>query len=611
MTLPQLIHGYWHQLTSRRKKQLIALLALMVLASFAEVLSLGAVLPFLGVLVQPERVFSHPAIQPTLAALQIGSPQQLLLPFTLIFICAALLAGGMRLLLLYVSSKLSFAIGADFSYQIYRRTLYQPYAVHVARNTSEIISGVTGSCHQLYMDAQHSLLVDCGLFQGAETSADGRTGDDALSINFDISTLKALLLTHVHIDHVGRLPHLLAAGFKGPILCSEPSARLLPVVLEDAFRLTVSTDNRQVQQYLEQIQKRTVALPYNSWYTLVDSTQLRARIRLQRAGHILGSAYIECDLRYPATGQQTRVVFSGDLGAPYAPLLAAPKPPYQADILVLESTYGDRLHQDRRNRRQRLKAVIDQALRDNGSVLIPAFSIGRTQELLYELEDIIQQSLAQRGEPLTTTSQTTATDTTDWPNLPVILDSPLASRYNQVYHELEGFWDAEARQRLKRKRNPLKFAQLLTIDSHADHQKVLQHLTQTARPAIVIAASGMCSGGRIVNYLKAMLGDPRHNVVFVGYQAKGTPGQAIQQYGPTGGYVDLDGERIDIKAGIATLNGYSAHADQQGLVNFATRMRKPPSEIRLVHGEREAKQALAQALQKRYATKAKTVQITL
>jgi ATP-binding cassette subfamily B protein len=143
MTLPQLIHGYWHQLTSRRKKQLIALLALMVLASFAEVLSLGAVLPFLGVLVQPERVFSHPAIQPALAALQIGSPQQLLLPFTLVFICAALLAGGMRLLLLYVSSKLSFAIGADFSYQIYRRTLYQPYAVHVARNTSEIIGGVT------------------------------------------------------------------------------------------------------------------------------------------------------------------------------------------------------------------------------------------------------------------------------------------------------------------------------------------------------------------------------------------------------------------------------------------------------------------------------------
>jgi metallo-beta-lactamase family protein len=459
-------------------------------------------------------------------------------------------------------------------------------------------TGVTGSCHQLHMDAQHSLLVDCGLFQGAETSAEGRTGDDALHISFNIRTLKALLLTHTHIDHVGRLPYLLAAGYKGPILCSEPSAKLLPLVLEDAFRLTISDDNRQVQQYLDQVGKRIVALPYNHWFTLVDGPELKARIRLQRAGHILGSAYVECDLRYPATGQQTRVVFSGDLGAPYAPLLAAPKPPYQADILVLESTYGDRLHQDRRNRRQRLKAVIDQALRDNGSVLIPAFSVGRTQELLYELEDIIHQSLSQQGEPHAASHP--ASDTTHWPSLPVILDSPLASRYTQIYQELDAYWDAEAQQRLKRNRNPLKFAQLLTIDSHADHQKVLQHLTQTARPAIVIAASGMCTGGRIVNYLKAMLGDARHNVVFVGYQAKGTPGHAIQQYGPTGGYVDLDGERIDIKAGIATLNGYSAHADQQGLVNFATRMRKPPSEIRLVHGEREAKEALAGALRHKY-----------
>ena len=191
----------------------------------------------------------------------------------------------------------------------------------------------------------------------------------------------------------------------------------------------------------------------------------------------------------------------------------------------------------------------------------------------------------------------------------MILDSPLASRYTQTYQALQDYWDAEARQRLTRGRNPLGFANLITVDSHADHQKVLQHLTQTARPAIVIAASGMCSGGRIVNYLKAMLGDPSHNVLFVGYQAKGTPGQIIQQYGPKGGYVDLDGERIHIKAGIATLGGYSAHADQQGLVNFVTRMRHWPSEIRLVHGEANAKRELAKALRVRYASKHRQVEI--
>ena len=465
-------------------------------------------------------------------------------------------------------------------------------------------SGVTGSCHQLHMDDQHSLLVDCGLFQGAETSADG-SSSAVPDITFDIRTLKALILSHVHIDHIGRLPHLLAAGYKGPILCSEPSARLLPLVLEDAFRLSFGNNDKQLQSYLQLIGQRTRALPYKTWLTLVDTPQLNAKIRLQRAGHILGSAYIECELSYPQSGTKKRVVFSGDLGAPYAPLLAAPKPPYAADILVLESTYGDRLHDNRSNRRQRLQALVEQALRDKGTVLIPAFSIGRTQELLYELEDIIHRAGA--------SSQTDGdcSDCQQWPSLPVILDSPLASRYTQTYQTLQDYWDAEARQRLKRGRNPLGFANLITVDSHADHQKVLQHLTQTARPAIVIAASGMCSGGRIVNYLKAMLGDPRHNVLFVGYQAKGTPGQIIQQYGPKGGYVDLDGERIHIKAGIATLGGYSAHADQQGLVNFATRMRKPPSEIRLVHGEREAKEALEGALRQKYAAKAQTVEITL
>ncbi len=179
-------------------------------------------------------------------------------------------------------------------------------------------SGVTGSCHQLHMDDQHSLLVDCGLFQGAETSADG-SSSAVPDITFDIRMLKALILSHVHIDHIGRLPHLLAAGYKGPILCSEPSARLLPLVLEDAFRLSFGNNDKQLQSYLNLIRQRTRALPYKTWLTLVDTPQLNAKIRLQRAGHILGSAYIECELSYPQSGTKKRVVFSGDLGAPYAP----------------------------------------------------------------------------------------------------------------------------------------------------------------------------------------------------------------------------------------------------------------------------------------------------
>ncbi|MCQ4346619.1 MBL fold metallo-hydrolase [Pseudomonas stutzeri] len=471
-------------------------------------------------------------------------------------------------------------------------------------------NGVTGSCHQLLIDSDNSLLVDCGLFQGAETSADGQHGSDNPAVDFDIRSIKALVATHVHVDHVGRIPFLLAAGYKGPILCSLPSAKLLPLVLEDAFRLGIGRDERQLQRYLKLVEQRIVGLPYNTWFNLIDTPRLQTRIRLQRAGHILGSAYVECDIRKLPGGDKKRIVFSGDLGAAHAPLLPAPRPPYGADILVLESTYGDRRHESRANRRQRLQAVIEKALADQGTVLIPAFSIGRTQELLYELEDIVHRMTPRPRTPQRQEAEPSrqATDS-PWPSLPIVLDSPLASRFTGLYRELQPYWDAEAQRRLSKGRNPLQFANLLTVDSHEQHLAMVRHLGQSARPAIVIAASGMCSGGRIVNYLKAMLGDPRHNVLFVGHQAKGTPGQIIQQYGPRGGYVDLDGQRLQIRAGIATLGGYSAHADQQGLAGFVTRMRRWPAEIRLVHGEPGAKQSLASELQARYAQRQQPLSI--
>lgn len=466
--------------------------------------------------------------------------------------------------------------------------------------------GVTGSCHQLRMNASTSLLIDCGLFQGNDASIPGYPGADCLSIEFSLDTIKALVATHVHIDHVGRIPYLLAASFDGPILCSEPSAKLLSIVLEDAFKLGFSRDRAKIEQYIQLVEQRIIALPYKQWFTLTDTDELLARIRLQRAGHILGSAYVEVDLAYPQTGESKRVVFSDDLGAPHAPFLMPPESPERADILILESTYGDRLHEDRSSRRYRLEAVIEKALEDQGTVLIPAFSIGRTQELLYELEDIIQSKQSAKSVPvgaslLANNAATPTSDEPNWPELPIILDSPLASRFTDAYRTLKPFWNEEARGRIQSGRRPLAFEQLITIDSHSDHQRIVNHLAQTARPAIVIAGDGMCSGGRIVNHLKAMLGDRRHNVLFVGYQAQGTPRHAIQTYGPKGGYVDLDGERIDIRAGITSIGGYSAHADQEGLVEFVTGMQQWPAEIRMMHGERQAKQDLVDKLKVRYA----------
>jgi metallo-beta-lactamase family protein len=278
-------------------------------------------------------------------------------------------------------------------------------------------------------------------------------------------------------------------------------------------------------------------------------------------------------------------VFSGDLGAPYSPLLPAPKSPFRCDELIIESTYGDRQHEGRRLRRKRLRQTVERCLKNKGTVLIPAFSIGRTQELLYELEEIIHRAMTKRS---------TSKQAEQWQNLDIIVDSPLASGFTAHYRALKTLWDAEARAKVKVGRHPLSFEQLITISSHQEHMQTVNYLAQSGRAAIVIAASGMCAGGRMQNYLKALLPDPRTDVVFIGYQAKGTPGRDIQTYGPRGGFVYLDGQKIEIQAGIHTLGGYSAHADQKDLVNFVKRMRYKPTDIRIVHGDDEAKAALKQ-----------------
>jgi len=434
------------------------------------------------------------------------------------------------------------------------------------------VNGVTGSCHELHLNAENSILIDCGLFQGAETSPNGSSFEQ-LKIDFPIEQVQALVVTHCHIDHVGRIPYLLAAGFKGKIYCSEPTAQLLPLVLEDAIKIGFTKDKALVEKFLTLIQTRIVALPYKQWQAipLLNIAQI-VKIKLQPAGHILGSAYVECDFN------QQRIIFSGDLGASYAPLLPSPKSPYKADILVIESTYGDKNHENRKARRKQLKTVIEKCFTNSGVILIPAFSIGRTQELLYELEDIIYHF-----------KQLPAAKSKNWDDIEIIVDSPLANKFTEVYKKLRPYWDKEANKKINAGRHPLSFEQLTTINAHQDHLNAIDYLKRTARPCIVLAASGMCTGGRIVNYLKALIEDQRTDILFVGYQAIGTTGQQIQKYANKKGYIELDGKRLSINAGVYTLSGYSAHADQAGLLRFIKGMRKKPKDIRLVHGDQSAK----------------------
>lgn len=438
------------------------------------------------------------------------------------------------------------------------------------------VTGVTGSCHRLSINASDtnaafSVLIDCGLFQGIEAGQDELTKKQ---VNFPIDDVRAVLLTHCHIDHVGRLPYLLAAGFNGPIYATKATALLLPLVIEDALKVGVTRNASIIRSVKARLTKQLKGIDYGQWFSLADN--LKAKFKV--AGHIIGSAYIEFNVsQQQKAGKKAskRVVFSGDLGAPYSPLLAAPKSPYRCDELVIESTYGDRCHESRANRRAMLQQTIERCLANSGTVLIPAFSIGRTQELLYEIEHIIH---TQGG---------------DWKKLDVIVDSPLAASFTKYYRQLKDLWDKEAQRKLSAGRHPLSFEQLLTVNSHTEHEALLARLKQTGKPSIVIAASGMCAGGRMQNYLQALLGDARTDVVFVGYQAVGTPGRDIQQYGPGGGYVVFDdGVRTDIRAGVYTLGGYSAHADQKDLINFVKRMRQRPEIIRVVHGDEVAKQTL-------------------
>jgi len=448
------------------------------------------------------------------------------------------------------------------------------------------VDGVTGSCHQLCIDQNSSVLIDCGLFQGAETS--GKSHAEYLQIDFPLSDVKALIVTHCHIDHVGRIPYLLAAGFRGPIYATKATASLLPLVIEDALKVGVTRDKRLIDACLKHLKRLIEPVEYRKWVRLPvneKSHRDQVRFKFQPAGHILGSAYVEIESKTTIEHKSSthRVVFSGDLGSPYTPLLAAPKSPYRADTLVIESTYGDKCHQGRKHRTAKLKQVIERATQDNGVVLIPAFSMGRTQELLYEFEEVIHKY----GKASSL-----------WQNIEIIIDSPMAARFTEQYLAFKELWDNEAKRRNNQRRHPLDFEQLYTVDSHEQHMQTVKYLAERKKPAIVIAASGMCQGGRIAKYLKAFLSDKTADVIFVGYQARGTIGRAIQQYGPAGGYVDIDHQRFYINAQIHTISGYSAHADQKDLLNFVKRMRIKPKHIKIVHGDEEAKQALKHEYEK-------------
>lgn len=275
---------------------------------------------------------------------------------------------------------------------------------HGGKNT------VTGSCHELTIN-RSGILIDCGLFQGKDAASDPI---ESLIIEFPIEHIEALIITHTHIDHIGRLPWLLAAGFNKPIYCTSATAALIPLMLEDGLKLQLGLNKKQRKKVLDKIESLIRATPYSKDVILDEGM---GTFRFSPAGHILGSAYIEFELP-----NKEVVVFSGDLGPRNTPLLPDPVSPPQSDYLVIETTYGNKSHEDVAARSQRLEAIVQKSLQNGGVILIPAFSVGRTQELLFDIERLIEHSI-----------NTQSTKDDFWQALPIILDSPLAQKVTKQY----------------------------------------------------------------------------------------------------------------------------------------------------------------------------------
>jgi len=431
-------------------------------------------------------------------------------------------------------------------------------------------TGVTGSCHELVLDESKSLLVDCGMFQGTDV-AEHRS----MEIEFSISNVLSLIVTHVHTDHVGRIPYLLEAGFRGPIFCSIPTSRLLPIMLEDGMKLGITRNKEKIRTFLGELKGLLRPLEFDEWVPIPGG----AKIRLTPSGHILGACMVEIDYN------EERFVFSGDVGSRHTPILYNPKSPERADVLVLESTYGDRIHEDREHRMGRLESILCRTMENRGVTIIPAFSLGRTQELLFELNRIFEQIEYKRS--------CTLLDKID-----VIVDSPMALKLTDVYNDSKEHWSDDAKRVLSVDSQPLVFKNLIEIDESSEHRGTVDYLKRTGKPAIVIAGSGMCNGGRIMNYLKEFLDKDTTDVVFVGYQAFGTTGRYIQESaGKPDAFVTIDHRRIRLRAKVHTLSGYSAHADQQDLLQLVKGMPSRPKLIRLVHGEDHAKEVLKDKLE--------------
>jgi metallo-beta-lactamase family protein len=427
---------------------------------------------------------------------------------------------------------------------------------------------VTGSCFHIETDTC-SFLVDCGMFQGS--NADEAHNHDPFP--FSPGSLDFMILTHAHIDHSGRIPKLYKDGFQGPIYATKATAELCAIMLPDSGHIQ-EFENEWVNRKRERAGLPPVA-PLYTTQDAIDCIRLfnsvhyfeevrindQIRVRFNDAGHILGSSIAEIWVK--EGGREIKLVFSGDLGNKNMPILRDPSIIERADYLFIESTYGNRNHMNVENKIDRFVEIITSTMEKGGNVIIPSFAVGRTQEILYELF----KQREKYGEKLTHLLE-----------IPVYVDSPLAVSATKVFRNNLDCYDEEAREYIENGDNPLDFPGLRFTQS-AEESKALNDSKDSL---IIISASGMCDAGRIKHHLKHNLWRKESSVVFVGYQAEGTLGRRLVDGADK---VRIFGEEISVNARVEMIEGFSGHADRDGLLSWIKAFRQKPRRIFLVHGE--------------------------
>ncbi len=439
---------------------------------------------------------------------------------------------------------------------------------------------VTGS-NFLVEGAGKKFLVDCGMYQGSNNEE----MKNHEPFDFNINEIDFVLLTHAHIDHSGRLPKLYVEGYRGPIITTKATADLCSIMLPDSGHIQeqeISWRNRKrlregkealLPLYTAQDAINTMEIFKPVDYDEIIEIDQNIHVRFNDAGHMLGSAIIE--IWVTEDGKQTKAVFTGDLGNNDIPLLSSPTMIDNADYLVMESTYGSRLHLRNDDKASLFLNIVSETLDKGGTVVIPSFAVGRTQEILYELNGLKDKH---NDEEFKKKYQTLM-------SAPVYVDSPLAISATEIFRKNANLFDEETQKLIQSGDNPLEFPGL-QFTRTADESK---ELNEKKESAIIISASGMCEVGRIKHHLKHHLWDPNSTILFVGYQAPGTLGRRLVEGEKK---VKIFGEEIAVNARIEYIEGYSGHADQEWLLNFIYSFIIKPKHIFLVHGEPESQEVL-------------------